>query len=272
MEINEIQAKLNGDIYKHCALYSAQNKVIVPYNGQRNKINYVDNGKKIINLLNNPELLDGTYIVKCKQVYQGGNIDEFFYQKGNKQTNDKPMNNNSSSALNLPHDFAEAMQHPAIKLQTEITRLELENEDLNRQIEELNEYVQELESKISTQQLAEIPTPPSALETAKGFLTELATMAAPLIDQHYQLKAQALEIERQKLNKPQPQQYRTPEVAKELNLEQKIKAWINSKNHDTELFNNLTAIYYNSADIQKFAELLNEFNPEIYENCKQAIR
>ena len=274
MEINEIKNKLqNREDYAHCGLFTAANKVIVTYNGNRNKTTYADNVKKILNVLQNPELQDGVYIVKCKQVLTGGNVDEYYYNKGSVNTTQQPMNN---TALNLPQDFAAAMEHPAIKLQTEITRLELENEDLNRQIDELNEYVAELEGKINSQTLAEIPQPPTAFETAKSFLTELATMAAPIIDQHYQLKAQQIELERARLNQTPPapsvNSYQAPEVKKERELENKVKAWINSKSADPELFNNLTAIYYNSPSLTKFAELLNDFNTNLYEECKQAVR
>jgi hypothetical protein len=37
------------------------------------------------------------------------------------------------------------------------------------------------------------------------------------------------------------------------------------------LFNNLMVLYYNSSDIQKFAELLNDFNTELYDECKRAV-
>lgn len=270
MEINELKKKLNAGIYNHCGLYSVNNKKIIPLNTKAEK--YSDNVKNIINMLSNPEFNDGTYLVKCKVSYNTGSMDEYFISKGEKNETTQTVMNNT--ALNLPHDFAAAMDHPAIKLQTEITRLELENEDLNRQIEELNEYVKDLEEKVNAQQLAELPQPPTAFESAKSFLTELATMAAPLIDQHYALKAQALEIERARINQQAPApatNYRAPEVNKEKQLENKVKAWINSKANDTELFNNLTAIYYNSTDLQKFAELLNEFNSELYEECKRAV-
>ena len=205
--------------------------------------------------------------LKCKVKYRG-TTDEHLYNKGDKPT-PQPMATNN---LNIPPDFAAALDHPAIKLQTEITRLELENEDLNRQIDELNDYVKELEENINTQSLSEQPAPPSKFETAKSFLTELASMAAPLIDQHYNLKAQQLEIERAKLSSYQPTAPAPkPATNQTSNIEQKIKLWIDSKQADTELYSNLIAIYFNSNDIQKFAELLNEFNPDLYEEAKRAV-
>jgi hypothetical protein len=266
-EINELKKKLNAGLYNHCGLYSMQDKMIVAINSKPEK--YDDNAKQILSVLQNPAFNDGTFKIKCKVKYRGDS-DEIIFTKGDKPTA-QPM---TTSNLNLPNDFAAAMDHPAIKLQTEITRLELENDDLNRQIEELNDYIKDLEEKISTQTLSEIPAPPSNFETAKSFLTELATMAAPLIDQHYALKAQQLEIERARLNSytpPPPSAYKAPEVKKEMELETKIKNWINSKQNDTELYNSLIAIYYNSSDLRKFAELLNEFNPDLYEEAKRTV-
>lgn len=271
--IEELKNKLNAGIYKSCGLYTMGGQKIIGLNSRFDK--YETNKKEILNALNNPEFTDGLYLIKCKVTYTGGKCDEFTFNKGNiKATNNpQPMNNNTT--LNIPQDFAAAMEHPAVKLSAQITELEIENEALQQQIEELNEYVKELEEKVNAQTLSEIPQPPTAFESAKSFLTELATMAAPLIDQHYQLKAQQLEIEKARLNvKPSApaQAYQAPEVKKEIELEQKVKNWINSKTNDTELFNNLTAIYLNSPNLQTFAELLNEYNPAIYEECKQAVR
>lgn len=264
-EINEVKKKLNAGLYKHVGLYGINDKPIVAINSRPEK--YEENSKEVLNVLQNPEFSDGMYKIKLKVKYRGQG-EEFLYTKGNNPT-PQPMATNN---LNIPPDFAAAMDHPAIKLQTEITRLELENEDLNRQIDELNDYVKDLEEKISTQTLSEQPAPPSTFETAKSFLTELATMAAPLIDQHYNLKAQQLEIERAKLQSivpavPAPKKTVNPTA----NIEQKIKLWIDSKQNDTELYSNLIAIYFNSSDLQKFAELLNEFNPDLYEEAKRAV-
>jgi hypothetical protein len=97
------------------------------------------------------------------------------------------------------------------------------------------------------------------------------------LDKHFELKQQQLEIERARVNRqtaaaPAPNAYQAPEVKKEQQLEQKVKAWIDSNSDNEELYNNLIAMYYNSSDLTKFAERLNEFNPEIYEQCRQAVR
>jgi hypothetical protein len=270
--IPELKKVLSGDIYRHVGLYTADGQKIKPFNTKIAA--YPDQVKDILNFLQSDIVEPGIYIVKVKKAYSGAAVD-YAINKGNvelKETETIPMQTNS---LNIPFDFSAAMQHPAVKLQADITRLELENEDLNRQIEELNEYIGELEEKLKNVQLSELPPEPSAFETAKSFLSELVSFGAPLLDKHFELKQQQLEIERMRAqqNRPAVQQpsYQAPEVKKELELQNRVKAWIESKNEDQELYNNLTAIYYNSGDITKFAQLLNEFNNELYEECKRQV-
>ena len=55
-------------------------------------------------------------------------------------------------------------------------------------------------------------------------------------------------------------------------IEKKIEVWINSKANDPETFENLQAIYYNSDSITKFAELLKEYNENLYNECREAVK
>jgi len=267
----ELKKILGGNLFKHVGLYTVDGQKIKPFN---TKIaSYQDNVKEILNSINS-ELLDpGVYVIKVKQTYSGA-AQEYGYNKGNVTLNEKVEIMPRTSLYNIPDDFSQAINHPAVKLQADITRLELENEDLQRQIEELNEYIGELEQKLTEQTLSEAPKEPTTFDAAKSFLTELVSFGAPLLDKHFELKQQQLEIERARINRtaaPASNAYQAPEVKKERQIENKIKNWINSKNEDPELFNNLMVLYYNSSDIQKFAELLNDFNTELYDECKRAV-
>lgn len=269
--IPELKKILSGDIFRHVGLYTADGQKIKPFNTKIAA--YQDQVKDILNFLQSDIVDNDIYVVKLKKAYSGAAV-EYGINKGNIELKETeiiaPMQNNG---LNIPFDFSAAMQHPAIKLQADITRLELENEDLNRQIEELNEYIGELEEKLTNVTLSELPKEPTALETAKSFLSELVSFGAPLLDKHFELKQQQLEIERMRAQglKPAPKNYQAPEVKKELDLQKRVKAWIESKNEDQDLYNNLIAIYYNSGDLTKFAQLLNDFNNELYEECKRQV-
>jgi hypothetical protein len=267
----ELKKILSGDIYKHVGLYTADGQKIKPFNSKFAA--YQDNVKDILNYLNSEIVDPGVYVVKVKKSYTGA-ATEYGYNKGNVTLNEIPDPILKRPGLNIPDDFSAAINHPAVKLQSDITRLELENEDLQRQIEELNEYIGELEQKLTEQTLSEAPKEPTTFDAAKSFLSELVSFGAPLLDKHFELKQQQLEIERARINRtaaPTSNAYQAPEVKKERQIENKIKNWINSKNEDPELFNNLMVLYYNSSDIQKFAELLNDFNTELYDECKRAV-
>jgi len=271
--ISELKKVLSGDIYRHVGLYTADGQKIKPFNTKIAA--YPDQVKDILNFLQSDIVDPGIYIVKLKKAYSGAAVD-YAINKGNVELKETETVTMQTNSLNIPFDFSAAMQHPAVKLQADITRLELENEDLNRQIEELNEYIGELEEKLKNVQLSELPKEPTAFEHAKSFLSELVSFGAPLLDKHFELKQQQLEIERMKAQQSRPAvqapDYQAPEVKKELELEKKVKAWIESKSEDKELYDSLTAIYYNSSSLAKFAELLNNFNNELYEECKRQVR
>jgi hypothetical protein len=269
--IPELKRVLSGGIYRHLGLYTADGQKIKPFNTKIAA--FEDQAKEILNFLESNIVEPGIYVVKLKKTYSGAAVD-YAINKGNIEIKEPIVLNTNS--LNIPNDFAAAMSHPAIKLQSDITRLELENEDLQRQIEELNEYIGDLEEKLTNVTLSEAPAPPSAFETAKSFLSEIVAFGAPLLDKHFELKAQQLEIEKMKTGmRPgtptQKDQYQAPEVKRERQIENKVKEWINSKSDDEQLSNNLMVLYYNSADIGKFAERLNDFNSELYEECKQYV-
>jgi hypothetical protein len=269
--IPELKKVLSGGIYRHLGLYTADGQKIKPLNTRIAA--YEDQVKDILNFLESNIVDPGIYIVKVKKTYSGAAVD-YAINKGNVEVKEAIVMNNNN--LNIPNDFAQAMSHPAIKLQSDITRLTLENEDLERQIEELNEYIGDLEEKLTNVTLSETPPPPSAFETAKSFLSEIVAFGAPLLDKHFELKAQALEIEKMKngmkSGTPTPNnQYQAPEVKREKYIENKVKEWINSKSEDQELFNSLMVLYYNSSDLTKFAERLNEFNTDLYAECREFI-
>lgn len=270
--LTELKKILSGDIYRHAGLYTADGQKIKPFN---TKIaSYQDNVKDILNYLSSEIVEPGAYIVKLKKTYSGA-AQEYGYNKGNVTLTEKTEIMPRQSLYNIPDDFTQAINHPAVKLQADITRLELENEDLQRQIEELNEYIGELEQKLTEQTLSEAPKEPSTFDAAKSFLTELVSFGAPLLDKHFELKQQQLEIERARVNRQAPAAA-APAPAnsaelKQRQIEAKVKAWIDAQSDNEELYNNLIVLYYNSADLGKFAERLNEFNPELYEQCRKAV-
>ena len=97
---------------------------------------------------------------------------------------------------------------------------------------------------------------------------------APLLDQHFQIKKDAMEIEKLKyannINnrrpqparpQPQPQPEPAQNYVKEIN---KIEDWINSKaTTEPENFNKLKGLYENSNNLPQFRDLLQQNDLEL---------
>lgn len=183
----------------------------------------------------------------------------------------------SEPGLNIPADFSQAINHPAVKLQGEITSLKIQNENLENEVnllieenERLTAEIEELTEKLkAVPQLGEQPEPDN-FATAKSMFGELLSVGAPLLDKWFEIQQEKNAILRQQA-RPQIMRPQTAPVAQKLPIEQKIENWINSKAGDEETFNNLQAIYFNSDSVQKFGELLKDYNEQLYYECKQAI-
>jgi hypothetical protein len=269
--LNELEKIYRSKLYNHVGLYRADGtrEIGIKTNAKLFDVTY----NSIKDTINNKSTLPGVYIVRFKKSYGSGPVDYYInvgnvdVEKNNLSEVPQIVNN---QPINMQSYLSEMLNNPLNKLTAQITTLELTNKDLERQIDELNEYIADLEGKLSEVQLSELPKEPTTMDTAKSFIEQLIGFGAPLLDKHFELKQQQLEIERAKYAGSKPT-YQAPEVQKEISLENKVKQWIASKSDNEEVYNNLTAIYYNSSNLQKFAELLNDYSNELYNECKQYV-
>jgi hypothetical protein len=269
--LNELEKIYRSKLYNHVGLYRADGtrEIGIKTNAKLFDVTY----NSIKDTINNKSTLPGVYIVRFKKSYGSGPVDYYInvgnvdVEKNNLSEVPQIVNN---QPINMQSYLSEMLNNPLNKLTAQITTLELTNKDLERQIDELNEYIADLEGKLSEVQLSELPKEPTTMDTAKSFIEQLIGFGAPLLDKHFELKQQQLEIERAKYAGSKPT-YQAPEVQKEISLENKVKQWIASKSDNEEVYNNLTAIYYNSSNLQKFAELLNDHSNELYNECKQYV-
>ena len=269
--LNEAEKIYRSKLYNHVGLYRADGTREI---GLKTNAKVFDSTwNSIKSTINNQSTLPGVYIIRFKKSYGSGPVDYHInvgnvdIEKNNLSEVPQIVNN---QPINMQSYLSEMLNNPLNKLTAQITTLELTNKDLERQIDELNEYIADLEGKLSEVQLSELPKEPTTMDHAKSFIEQLIGFGAPLLDKHFELKQQQLEIDRAKLA-PRANNYQAPEVQKELSLENKVKQWIASKSDNEEVYNNLTAIYYNSSNLQKFAELLNDYNNELYNECKQYV-
>ena len=140
-------------------------------------------------------------------------------------------------------------------------------------IENLENELDELIKLKSEVTLSEQEQPKSNFENAQQFLSQIMEFGAPLLDQHFQIKKDAMEIEKLKYAnfnqqrpqarpqpvRPQPVQDPVQNYSAEI---KKIEDWIDSKK-DTENFEKLIGMYHNSNNLPQFRDLLQQNDLEL---------
>ena len=261
-EIQELSKKFN---YKYISLLDQNNKVII---GQ-NKINKVDEKyKEIFDYLETPDI-SNIYFLSGKNSISKNVAGENYLIN---LTHNAPKEIIKNNPLNLSSDFTQVANHPAVKMQQEINRLMLEIERKDEIIENLENELDELIKLKNETVLSEQEQPKSNFENAQQFLSQMIEFGAPLLDQHFQIKKDAMEIEKLKyangLNQRRPQPPRPqprPEPAQKIIEDWKIiKDWINSKaTTEPENFNKLKGLYENSNNHPQFRDLLQQNDLEL---------
>ena len=265
LTIEQIEAKLKNGQNKHAWLI---------YNGSPKMARnvkpaiYAAQAEKILDFLRNPLSPDGIYQVKCSPIFADKNPESLTFIKGEV--------NNIETMAEISKDLSKNLNDEATKLlarveileyinanqEAEIKALVEENENLNAEIEELTE---KLKQTATLSEPAETP-----MQTARTMFSEILQVGVPLLDKYFQIQE-----DKNNILKMQQQTAARPNIAapkQKAPIEKKIEAWINSKADDSETFENLQAIYYNSDSITKFAELLKDYNSTLYDECRQAIQ
>jgi regulator of replication initiation timing len=264
--IQQIEAKLkNGQNLHAWLMYNGAQKIA------RNvkQTSYPAQCNKILSFLSNPMSPDGIYQILCSPIYADKAPESITYIKGEITTTPVTMAADHKFLSNNLNDEAtkllarvEILEYINAQQEQELKSLIEENESLNAEIEELTE---KLKQNTTLSEPAETP-----LQTAKTMFSEILQVGVPLLDKYFQIQEDKNNILRQQM-RPSPNAYQAPEVKKEIGIQKKIERWINSKADDTETMNNLQAIYYNSSDIQKFGELLKDYNENLYNELRQEI-
>jgi hypothetical protein len=252
--LEQIEAKLkNGQNLHAWLLYNGSAKIARNIKSTA----YNSHVEKILNFLSNPLSPDGIYQIKCSPIYADKNPETITFIKGE-------VKNNLDTMQEISKDLSKNLNDEATKLLARVEILEYINANQEQEIKSL---VEENEKQTTTlSEPAETP-----MQTAKTMFSEILQVGVPLLDKYFQiqedknniLKMQQQTAARTNIAPPQPQ--KQP-------VEKKIEAWINSKANDPETFENLQAIYYNSDSITKFAELLKEYNENLYNECRQAVK
>lgn len=157
-----------------------------------------------------------------------------------------------------------------LDLTVELNKIQMENKYLKEQIADLEADINELEAAAAVT-LSEQTPAPSLLESAKEFLGGLMEFGAPLLDQHFALKQQQLEIERMKLNARRPAPG-SQQAVKDTNVQiRKIGEWVETFKDQPEIYQALHEISAQSETVEKYLQLLHQYSPELYEQLSVKI-
>jgi hypothetical protein len=112
---------------------------------------------------------------------------------------------------------------------------------------------------------------PSLMESAKDFLGSLMEFGAPLLDQHFALKKQQLEIERMNLGAKRPAPG-TPAAVKDNNVKIRIIGeFVETFQDQPEIYEALHEISAKSETVEQFMQYLAQFNTDLYEQLSNKI-
>jgi hypothetical protein len=259
--IDQFKQIQNNQNYKYIGLFNQQGQPLIPFNS--NKTTTAQRLREIETRLMSEAIPDGYYYVKCKNsVYKTTPSDDYAILKGEKLSEQTPQV--TPLIVEKPIFQPEVLTYEgALKLQIELERYKLENANLKREIESLNSEIEE------NRLLSEENEQPSLMENAKNWLQEILSIGAPLLDKHFQLKEQQLQLRAYELNQlqgnrpPKPMQKPEQELRPEQN-KNSIENIIMTFQNNPETYNKLADFYNNAQNEEEFLHNVRMYDEEIY--------
>jgi hypothetical protein len=258
MELKEALKKIESSGYKRAALFRNNEKICAwnTFGKILPKLDEIET--RVIN--NGP----GVYVIQAANAAKDV-PDQFVIEYGDQTL--------ISEKKVMPDINPKLLENQKI-LELSILNAELrkDNEALNRLINDLENDIDELNTKIQelteAQTLSEENAKPGLMENAKSFLESLMEFGTPLLDQHFALKQQQIEIERMKYQRPKPQG-QAP-VNENIQI-RKIGEFVEGYKDQPEIYEALHEISANSKTVSEFMEYLSQFNAELYEQLSKQI-
>jgi len=260
MELKEALKKIENGKYKRAALFRNDEKLcgfnVFGPGKVLAKLNEIET--RIMN--NGP----GVYTIHANNAVKDI-PDEFVVEYGDQTL--------ISEKTKMPEVNPKLLENQKI-LELSILNAELrkDNEALDRLVTELENEIEELNSKIQelseAQTLSEENAKPGLMENAKSFLESLMEFGTPLLDQHFALKQQQIEIERMKYARPKPQ----AQAPKDQNVQiRKIGEFVECYKDQPEIYEALHEISAKSQTVNEFMEYLAQFNNDLYVELSKQI-
>jgi len=258
MELKEALSKIETSGYKRAALFRNNEKICAwnTYGKILPKLDEIET--RVVN--NGP----GVYVIQAANAAKDV-PDQFVIEYGDQTLiSEKKM---------IPDVNPKLLENQKI-LELSILNAELrkDNEALDRLVADLENEIEELNSKIEelseAQTLSEENAKPGLMENAKSFLESLMEFGTPLLDQHFALKQQQIEIERMKYQRPKPQ----AQAPQDPNVQiRKIGEFVETYKDQPEIYEALHAISAKSESVTEFMEYLSQFNMDLYEQLSKQI-
>ena len=255
MEFNEAKKLINDVGYKHCSLWK-DGECLESWNNQYmspdDKLKQIEKRLKV-----QPP---GNYVLKCRNSSRS-KIDSF------------EVNNGTNAGETTLSETKQMEVNPKLLENQKILELSIENANLKKEVEYLTIECEELENKIAEYQekavLSEEEAKPTLMENAQNFLTTLMEYGTPLLNQHWELKKQQMEIERMKYGMRSAPQPNAPDPEKvKIRI---IGEFVEGFKDNEEIYNALHDISAKSDSVDKFLQLLNDYNPGLYEQLSIQI-
>jgi chromosome segregation ATPase len=258
---NEHKKRILDSGYKYCCLYRGSERICAWNNAGKidEKLNEIET-----RLENNPP---GLYVIKARNSTSEKSPDQFVID-----TTEKLSENKSNQQIVYKEPASEKLleNQRILDLTVKVKELEMQNDYLHRQIDELEAEIAELELKTTEANiLGEQAPAPTLLESAKDFLGSLMEFGAPLLDQHFALKQQQLEIERLKLGarKSAPAQDQKSETIQIRKLGEIVETF----QDQPDIYEALHEISAKSKSVSEFMQYLGQYNPDLYEQFSKQI-
>ena len=252
MKLNETIEQITDNGYKFVSLYR-NGEQITKFNQAGKFDGKLDEISKRI------EKFPGSYVIMAK-FNNADKPDQFVIHSENTGLSENPINLDTNPKL------LESQKVLALSIENE--KLKMQNLALTKDVVELETTVVELETQIAEMEASAIETAtPTLMENAQSFLSTLMEYGAPLLDQHFALKKQQLEIERMKFGGPKPQTKADPEkVAIRI-----IGQWVETKSENPDVYEALHNISANSQNVQDFLTQLQDYNSDLYEEISNKL-
>lgn len=253
-DLKRIQAEQN---YRYIALFDSAGQQIIPFNP--NRVTNETRLREIETRLISQGLPDGYYTVKCKNsTGKMVRTDDYTFVKGDNLSEPLPL---TPQIVEKVHFTPEVLTYDgALKLQIDLERLKLENQSLKKEIEFLKAELTENET-LSEEQGANV----TLWENAKGFLSELVGIGAPLLDKHFELKEKqlalrAMELQSLRLANPKPE----VKPNREEHNKKLIEDFILTYQDDADTYEQLATLYNDALSQEDFLKNLKVYDESIF--------